>query len=292
MNNTHREKKMENKIIVFPEMQINTINKTAMLRSDIDKRKLIRTVLFWDKIIIPCNTKIFVINLDHIPEIVTLRAEKILEEPKIQVNVDGELTSVLYGMYMWYIMQMMKSNDANYSTYELEKMIISDHDQVSPSGGELLTFTNAFPEPDVSTEINDILEFKLKRKDQLNLLMAHLNSLELRVLKAENKHTELNKAINEIDIACADVIRLYKEKGIKFNISNAKFNFSMKEIIEVTGATYAGSVIAGLPQTAAVLASLSAGIASVVEIKDAISFKKIDKTNPFNYAGEISKHLC
>ncbi|EJD7270986.1 TPA: hypothetical protein ACJ568_000572 [Klebsiella pneumoniae] len=283
---------MENKIIVFPEMQINTINKTAMLRGDIDKRKLIRTVLFWDKIIIPCNTNIFVINLDHIPEIVTLRAEKILEEPKIQVNVDGELTSVLYGMYMWYIMQMMKSNDANYSTYELEKMIISDHDQVSPSGGELLTFTNAFPEPDVSTEINDILEFKLKRKDQLNLLMAHLNSLELRVLKAENKHTELNKAINEIDIACADVIRLYKEKGIKFNISNAKFNFSMKEIIEVTGATYAGSVIAGLPQTAAVLASLSAGIASVVEIKDAISFKKIDKTNPFNYAGEISKHLC
>ncbi|HCC6224942.1 DUF6236 family protein [Klebsiella pneumoniae] len=283
---------MENKIIVFPEMQINTINKTAMLRSDIDKRKLIRTVLFWDKIIIPCNTNIFVINLDHIPEIVTLRAEKILEEPKIQVNVDGELTSVLYGMYMWYIMQMMKSNDANYSTYELEKMIISDHDQVSPSGGELLTFTNAFPEPDVSTEINDILEFKLKRKDQLNLLMAHLNSLELRVLKAENKHTELNKAINEIDIACADVIRLYKEKGIKFNISNAKFNFSMKEIIEVTGATYEGSVIAGLPQTAAVLASLSAGIASVVEIKDAISFKKIDKTNPFNYAGEISKHLC
>ncbi|HHL3491019.1 TPA: DUF6236 family protein, partial [Klebsiella pneumoniae] len=277
---------------VFPEMQINTINKTAMLRSDIDKRKLIRTVLFWDKIIIPCNTNIFVINLDHIPEIVTLRAEKILEEPKIQVNVDGELTSVLYGMYMWYIMQMMKSNDANYSTYELEKMIISDHDQVSPSGGELLTFTNAFPEPDVSTEINDILEFKLKRKDQLNLLMAHLNSLELRVLKAENKHTELNKAINEIDIACADVIRLYKEKGIKFNISNAKFNFSMKEIIEVTGATYEGSVIAGLPQTAAVLASLSAGIASVVEIKDAISFKKIDKTNPFNYAGEISKHLC
>lgn len=292
MNNTHREKKMENKIIVFPEMQINTINKTAMLRSDIDKRKLIRTVLFWDKIIIPCNTNIFVINLDHIPEIVTLRAEKILEEPKIQVSVDGELTSVLYGMYMWYIMQMMKSNDENYSTYELEKMIISDHDQVSPSGGELLTFTNAFPEPDVSTEINDILEFKLKRKDQLNLLMAHLNSLELRVLKAENKHTELNKAINEIDIACADVIRLYKEKGIKFNISNAKFNFSMKEIIEVTGATYAGSVIAGLPQTAAVLASLSAGIASVVEIKDAISFKKIDKTNPFNYAGEISKHLC
>ncbi|MFI4291227.1 DUF6236 family protein [Klebsiella pneumoniae] len=283
---------MENKIIVFPEMQINTINKTAMLRGDIDKRKLIRTVLFWDKIIIPCNTNIFVINLDHIPEIITLRAEKILEEPKIQVNVDGELTSVLYGMYMWYIMQMMKSNDANYSTYELEKMIISDHDQVSPSGGELLTFTNAFPEPDVSTEINDILEFKLKRKDQLNLLMAHLNSLELRVLKAENKHTELNKAINEIDIACADVIRLYKEKGIKFNISNAKFNFSMKEIIEVTGATYAGSVIAGLPQTAAVLASLSAGIASVVEIKDAISFKKIDKTNPFNYAGEISKHLC
>ncbi|OKN63261.1 DUF6236 family protein [Klebsiella pneumoniae] len=283
---------MENKIIVFPEMQINTINKTAMLRSDIDKRKLIRTVLFWDKIIIPCNTNIFVINLDHIPEIVTLRAEKILEEPKIQVSVDGELTLVLYGMYMWYIMQMMKSNDANYSTYELEKMIISDHDQVSPSGGELLTFTNAFPEPDVSTEINDILEFKLKRKDQLDLLMAHLNSLELRVLKAENKHTELNKAINEIDIACADVIRLYKEKGIKFNIFNAKFNFSMKEIIEVTGATYAGSVIAGLPQTAAVLASLSAGIASVVEIKDAISFKKIDKTNPFNYAGEISKHLC
>lgn len=49
---------MENKIIVFPEMQINTINKTAMLRSDIDKRKLIRTVLFWDKIIIPCNTNI------------------------------------------------------------------------------------------------------------------------------------------------------------------------------------------------------------------------------------------
>lgn len=284
---------MENKIIVFPEMQIDTINKTAMLESNIDKRKLMRTVLFWDKIIIPCNTNIFSINLDHIPEIVALRAENILEEPKIQVsNADGALTSILYDMYMWYIMQMMESNDANYTTYELEKMLISNHGKISVSGGELLTFTNAFPEPDISTEINELLEFRLKRKDQLKLLMMHLNSLELRVLKSEDKHTELKVAINEIDIACADVIRLYKEKGIKFNISNAKFNFSMKEIIEVSGAAYAGSIIAGLPQTAAILASLGAGISSVVEIKDAISFKKIEKNNPFNYVGEISKHLC
>lgn len=283
---------MENKIIVYPEMQFNTETKKAIAKGGFEKKKLLRTILYWDRIVIPCKNNLIYTSLDDVPEIVLLRAEGFIEEPELKSNFTGDFNMALYHMHMSYIMKMMESKEANYSTYELDKVIQSNVDVVSPSNGEVITFTNSFPEPDINTEINKLLEFKLKRRDQLNLLMIHLNSLELRILKAENKHTELKGVINEIDAACSDIIRLYKENGIKFNISNAKFNFSMKEIIEITGATYAGSVIAGLPQTAAILASLSAGIVSTVEVKDAISFKKIDKANPFNYVGEISKHLC
>lgn len=121
--------------------------------------------------------------------------------------------------------------------------------------------------------------------------MNKINELNIRVLKAENRDLELKAAINEIDIACADVIRLYNESRIKFNLSEVKFNFNIPEIVTNAGAAYFGAKSIGLPETGAILASATYGFNTFVNFSSAMSLRRIDKSNPFNYIGQMSVKL-
>ncbi|HHL1909178.1 TPA: hypothetical protein ACQ2HW_005607, partial [Klebsiella pneumoniae] len=88
-------------------------------------------------------------------------------------------------------------------------------------------------------------------------------------MKAENKDHELKTVINEIDIACAEIIRLYKERGIKFNLSEVKLNFNLPEIATKAGAAYVGAKEIGLSETSAVLASTLFGINTFITFTSA-----------------------
>ncbi|WP_228709831.1 DUF6236 family protein [Klebsiella pneumoniae] len=76
--------------------------------------------------------------------------------------------------------------------------------------------------------------------------MIKLNEFELRIMKAENKEMEFKMIVNELDRACYDIIKLYKESKIKFNLSNVKFNFSIKEVMKFAGSAYGGAIAIGL----------------------------------------------
>ena len=64
----------------------------------------------------------------------------------------------------------------------------------------------------------------------------------------------------------------------------------MKEIFKVASMYYAGASVV-MPQTAAQIVGVTAGILSVFSVKDSIKINRIDSGNPFNYVGYLSKEF-
>ncbi|MBA1590467.1 DUF6236 family protein [Klebsiella pneumoniae] len=282
---------MENHVLMFPDMFINADNNSIHIaESNLNYRKLLINALYWDKIITTNNNLINISN-DETPGIPELKREGLFTEVMLRINGSGDFATLLYDANMKFMIDSLARKDINFIASEADKVLIKNSSEVAPDNGELFTLINAIPEPDESVNIHDILEFRLKRKGELENLMNKINELNTRVLNSQNRDLELKVAINEIDKACADVIRLYGESRIKFNLSEVKFNFNIPEIVTNAGAAYFGAKSIGLPETGAILASATYGFSTFVNFSSAMSLRRIDKSNPFNYVGQMSVKL-
>lgn len=276
---------------MFPDMFINASENTVHVKqSGLSYRKLLINTLYWDKIITTNNNIIHISN-DRAPGVRELKNEGIYSEINLPLTGEGDIAALIYEANMKFMIESLARKDINFIASEADKVLIKNSNEVAPDNGELFTLINAIPEPDESVNIHDVLEFRHKRQGELKNLMNKINELNIRVLKAENRDLELKAAINEIDIACADVIRLYNESRIKFNLSEVKFNFNIPEIVTNAGAAYFGAKSIGLPETGAILASATYGFNTFVNFSSAMSLRRIDKTNPFNYVGQMSVKL-
>ncbi|HED3824676.1 TPA: hypothetical protein R4218_000118 [Klebsiella pneumoniae] len=282
---------MENHVLMFPDMFINADNNSIHIaESNLNYRKLLINALYWDKIITTNNNLINISN-DETPGVPELKREGLFTEVMLRINGSGDFATLLYDANMKFMIDSLARKDINFIASEADKVLIKNSNEVAPDNGELFTLINAIPEPDESVNIHDILEFRLKRKGELENLMNKINELNTRVLNSQNRDLELKVAINEIDKACADVIRLYGESRIKFNLSEVKFNFNIPEIVTNAGAAYFGAKSIGLPETGAILASATYGFSTFVNFSSAMSLRRIDKSNPFNYVGQMSVKL-
>lgn len=46
-----------------------------------------------------------------------------------------------------------------------------------------------------------------------------------------------------------------------------------------------------IPETAAIISGIVGGVFTAIDFSESFSLRRIDKTNPFNYVGEMSKKL-
>ncbi|HBZ1575262.1 TPA: hypothetical protein MJG37_26845 [Klebsiella pneumoniae] len=282
---------MENHVLMFPDMFINADNNSVHIaQSNLNYRKLLINALYWDKIITTNNNLINISN-NGTPGVPELKREGLFTEVMLPINGNGNFATILYEANMKFMLESLARKDINFIASEADKVLIKNSNEVAPDNGELFTLINAIPEPDESVNIHDVLEFRHKRQGELKNLMNKINELNIRVLKAENRDLELKAAINEIDTACAEVIRLYKESLIKFNLSKVKFNLSPLKIIAGAGGMYKGAKHFELPETAAIISGIVGGVFTVIDFSESFSLRRIDKTNPFNYVGEMSKKL-
>ncbi|EPC3761970.1 DUF6236 family protein [Klebsiella michiganensis] len=228
---------MQNKIVLFPNGMISgdTLHSFGGLTAE----DIARSVLYWDKIAILennfINIEIFEKSLEN-----SLFSAGIIERHVIQMpSVCDSVMPVLHKLYSDKAFELLNRKDSNYATYGMEGFLKENNTNVIQNSGEIVTLTNSLPLPDKITPMDEILGFREKRKGELRNLITHLNSLENRVASSENQSIELKKAINEIDIACATIIRLFNESKIKFTPSSIDYNFNMKEIFKVASMYYA-----------------------------------------------------
>jgi hypothetical protein len=137
------------------------------------------------------------------------------------------------------------------------------HDKLlEPDAGALLELQRAIPIPDKDVPLNEVLEFKRRRNDELQRLRAALDGFLETINQAEDKEAELQKHIATIDAACADALRVSHEWQFPVRLTNFKTSFDLRPFVTAAGgvAAYGVGIERGLPASAAILAGIGGAV--------------------------------
>uniref|UniRef100_UPI003B526F6E DUF6236 family protein n=1 Tax=Roseovarius indicus TaxID=540747 RepID=UPI003B526F6E len=139
----------------------------------------------------------------------------------------------------------------------------------------------ALPVPEREIPYNDILEFKEKRRDQLNRLHAELTQLSSRYVLAADDETALKLSMNDLTNAVSELQKVYEEKWIIKVTKNFSAAFAIEGLLPAS-VTY----LAGVPIDKAFMAG--AGCA-IVRSAVSASLPPKHKNNPYAYTLDASK---
>ncbi|UWQ49929.1 hypothetical protein K3720_00535 [Leisingera caerulea] len=127
----------------------------------------------------------------------------------------------------------------------------------SDGRGALVELHRAIPLPTKDTPLEDLSNFKEKRRDEFVSLTLELDGLFARVTNAQDTQFELGRAVREIDLRCSYVISVGKEAKIKFPLSDFTYGVSLEvNSTNLLAGGVAGAIMGttvGLPITGAAI---------------------------------------
>lgn len=266
-------------IIVSPPIEIEG-NHLYARHSNLDQGELRFSLLYWDRLVWPSSRAI------HFPssnDETYLEDTGHLERPDYTFNGDaaqgiarGQITAFL---------DREQGLPGAWSMAQGKDSLLIKSGVFQDRGGISLDLFRAIPTPQENVPLEEIIEFREKRKTELILLRHKIDSLAHRVNKAENKETELAACISEIDAACYSLLQCSREWQSPIYLSNLKVSIGFNPL------AFLGSAKAGfeLGQSYGLEAALglgaAGGIASCIQLNSDIGFQNMKRPpNPFRYA--------
>ena len=165
-------------------------------------------------------------------------------------------------------------------------------DELIDDSGLVLELLRAIPVPAGDVPLAEILEFKERRKDELMVFRAHIDSLVFEIQSSPERTNDFNRIAKEVDAACADLLKVGHEwqYPVHFADFKATFNFNSIKFLGVVGTAWKIGEPYGLTAASAVAAA--AGLISTIDVKSDICLRSIKKPrSPFRYALLAHKEL-
>lgn len=148
---------------------------------------------------------------------------------------------------------------------------------------------NTLPVPTADVPLNEILEFKEKRKDELLALRIYLDEMYQSVSSATDIPRATNLEISKLGLALGEIDRTLDESGISKALASLR-GYISGEFTNITGTGLGAAGIAPFIEMSPLIAgAIGAGIAFAV--KPAFSPKARAGTHPLTYVSSIKKGL-
>lgn len=273
-------------LVVSPPIEIDGTRLFAK-SSNLDPQELRFALLFWDRIVWPSSRAIYFASG---PDEVFLESAGILTRPEYTVYGDGA-QGIARGQFQAY-QDLENSQPGAWALSQGENSFLLKEGLIDEGKGTLIALHRAIPVPKQSTPLAEILEFRLRRRDELVLLRYQLESLVSDIEDSEDKVSALQKRVVELDQACANLLSVGKEWKFPVYLSNFKASFSLspqKFLPALAGGWKMGESY-GL--TAATAVAAFAGAASTLEIKADFGLRSIRRPeSPYRYAFQIHQEL-
>ncbi|HAU1603701.1 TPA: hypothetical protein JBJ19_02365 [Legionella pneumophila] len=199
--------KTERGIILSPEVEIDIVSNVINLVSSAPDPKLLRhAILYWDKIDFPTNN---VLSVDLSPDMDFLKQEGIVQQTDIRINQSGDLAT-LYVQAQFNAFELLNQKDP-------DKWTIGQHAKnlITPPTTNFIEkqiieieINSLLPVPPDDIPLDDLLEFKKKRKDEFALLRISIDKLFDKALKWESLPRGRDEAINSLQTAITDIQKL------------------------------------------------------------------------------------
>lgn len=169
-------------------------------------------------------------------------------------------------------------------------------DRLVPDRGITVSLHQAIPIPTGNVALEDLLEFKQKRTDELDALRKELDSYKQLVTSATDRAEVFATQRDRIDVACVDLITVIREKKIPIYLSDMSFEIDLKgsAVATMIDATIALSDNLDLHGVNKYLAILGVTALSSIKLKSGSGIRS-NKTklrqNSFRYVYHLHQEL-
>lgn len=274
-------------IVVSPPIVIQDSESFHLEHSDLDQTELRYCLLFWDQIAWPTNNIIFIEGSPHLQPLIDA---DVLIRPQIHMNMSGGVGELYLRSQYQAFSDLEREAPGAWAMAQSASFM--DKIQIDrPDTRELLvTLTHAVPIPSGDVPYHEILEFKARRLPELYQFRYEIESLYQTVINSADKNHSLLRAVERIENACTDLIRVNKEWQFGSLLGNLDLSLNPLDIDLVKGATaFLASYQAGL----GTIASLFSGaVSSSISVK-LKSGKDVAprKANPYRYVASAHDQL-
>lgn len=195
-------------------------------RSGMSELEVNYFALYWDKIIVPDNNFISI----ALPKENDLIQSGLVERPEISfqgVVGSGELPRLLL-LAQYRILQELRNKDksTDWFYHQIgEELVLPQSTQVIMSSLRM-ELTDALPVPPPDANITDILEFKLRRKDELGELHDYIDSLYRRIINSGDVDFEKSQCYADLVRSIQNINRVHDE------LWSSPFKLSLKTSFE------------------------------------------------------------
>lgn len=272
-------------LVVSPPINIKG-NGFYVRQSWLDEQELRFSLLFWDKLVWPTG---FVHMAGNGEQEEMLEACGIIERPYYDTG-SANAQGILRGQMAAY--QEYESRDPGaWAIAQGENSLLVSGGVAEVGKGALIELARAVPIPASSVHVNEILELKERRRDELMRFRIHLEDLARQIATAEDRSEALTQKIKEVDDACADLMALGKDWRFPMHVSTFKASLNLKPslVASVRGAWEFG---ANLGVEFATLAAAATGLYHGIKIDTDLGLRSLRRpASPFRYAYHIHKEL-
>jgi hypothetical protein len=249
----------------------------------LDRQELHFSLLFWDKLDFP-TSNMFAIRLD--PDSQFLADSGILQRTSVRVEVAGSAS-----IPAWYVAAHVGAfrildnlEPGVWSLATGERSISFPSGELEPNRGALVKLHQAIPIPDKQVPLQDILEFRTKRRAELLALRHHLEDIYQRVVSAGDVPLALNTELERLDRAITDHIKASRETRFPLRLTDLSASFNFVKF----GGVLAAGLEAGLPLAGSLL---TAGAAAISISKGASLRGHKATPTPFRYISSYNREL-
>lgn len=256
--------------------------------TDLDAQDLRSSLLFWDRLAWPDNN---LIAVGAGPDATYLEQTKVLTRPRYRFHSGG--VDVFLRAQEACFTELDASEPGLWAIGQGENSILLEQGSLQSGPGAVVELLNAIPVPDKDVPLNEILEFKLKRYDELSALREEINKLAAQVAESDDPAFELVQRLAEVDEKSTAAMRVTSEWQFPVRLSDMKVSVEIKpgEVArDSLLAAAAGQTLAGT--TAAVAAALGQGILSSLKIVAGPRWNGLKKRiTPYRYVTQVHEQL-
>ena len=274
-------------IVVSPPITIEDSGSFHLQHSDLDQVELRYCLLFWDQIAWPTNNIAFIEVSSHLQPLIDAQ---VLIRPDVRVEINGGIGELyLRSQYQAFSELERKAPGTWAMAQSVRSMNAIKIDR--PDTRELLvTLTHAVPIPAGDVPYHEILEFKARRIPELYQFRSEIEGLYQTVINSADRDHSLLRAVERIESACADLIRINKEWKFGSLLGNLDFSLNPLDIDLIKGGSaFLASYQAGLGTITSIF---NGAISSTLSVR-LRSGKDIapKKSNPYRYVASAHDQL-
>ena len=266
---------------IFVSNPITIRPKPIIHSPELDPQELRFWLLFWDEIAIPTN------NVD--PRVLSrteeyLRSEGVLRKFPYDWVCEPDDDELLRDSFIFGFNLLNKQEPGKWSAAVGGKSITFPVQETKRSRSALVRLYQSVPIPAAEVSLQDVLEFREHRRDELLGFRYHVETVFSKIVDAGDGALAWNSEVEALERSISDLVKSTRGSSIKF----LKGSFDAKLNLPSAAAAAMAAHSFGFSAVGTLMSAAAAGIA--VQVGAGLKDRPASKT-PFSYVAKYHSEL-